>query len=64
MRLHDPGAGKHRAGDKPVADVGIEIRGALAQPFEMKRGAFDHRDEIGGRTRLIGPGEFDDALSL
>ena len=62
--LAPPRRRKHRAGDKPVANVGIEIRGALAQPFEMKRRAFDHRDEIGGRTRLIGLGEFDDALRL
>ncbi len=64
LRLHDPGAGKHGSSDKPVADVGIEIRGALAQPFEMKGRAFDHRDKIGGRTRLAGPGKFDDPLRL
>ena len=64
LRLRDPGAGKHGAGDQPVSDVGIEIAGARTQPFEMKRRAFDHRDEIGGRARHVGSGEFDDPIRI
>ena len=59
LRLRDPGARKHRAGDQPVSNVGIEIARARAQPLEMQRRAFNHRDQIGGRTRLVGPRELD-----
>ena len=64
LRLRDPGAGKHRAGDQPVPDVRIKILRARAQPFEMKRGALNHGDEIGGRTGHVGPCEFDHPVHL
>ena len=64
LRLHAPGAGKHRAGDQPISNVGIKIASARAEPFEMRGRGFNHGDQIGGRTRLIGSIEFDDAVSL
>ena len=45
-------------------NIGIEIVQARAQPLEMERGAFDHGDQIGGRTRLLRVGEFDDPVRL
>ncbi len=55
LRLGDPMAGQHRAGDQPVAHVGVEIGGALAQTVGMQLGAFNHGDQIGrgaGAMRL------------
>ena len=37
LRLDDPGAGQHGAGEEPVAHIGIEIRRARPQPIEMQR---------------------------
>ena len=64
LRLRDPGARKHRPGDQPVANVGIEVAKSRAQPLEMKRGAFDHGDQIGGRARLFRAGELDHPVRL
>ena len=51
LRLDDPGARQHRAGDQPIAHVRIEIARPLAQPVDVQRRALDHRDEIGRRAR-------------
>ena len=64
LRLRDPGARKHRPGDQPVANVRIEVAKSRAQPLEMKRGAFDHGDQIGGRARLFRAGELDHPVRL
>ena len=59
LRLDHPGSRQHRAGDQPVAHVGIEIAGPLAQTIGMQRRALDHGDRIGGGARARGFGQFD-----
>ena len=48
-----------RAGDQPVAHVGIEIVRRVAQAVQMQRGAFGSGDDIGSGARPCGFGQFD-----
>src|ERR1700722_6176093 len=62
LRLRGPGARNHSPSDKPVANFRNEVLSPFAKPSKMERATFDHRDEIGCGTRLLGPGEFDDTV--
>ena len=55
LRLHHGGSGNQRAGDQPVAHIGIEIVRPRAQPFQMQRRAFGRGDDIGGAAGTSAP---------
>ena len=59
LRLRHPGGGHHRAGDQPIAHVGIEVARLRAQTMEMQGSTFGCGDDIGRGTRARGLGQFD-----
>ncbi len=62
LRLLDPDARQHRAGDQPVTHSRVEVGGPRLQTAKVKRGAFSHSDEIRGCARLVRLCKFNNAL--